>query len=260
MMTPGIAKSRQELFWLPYPEPDRVIINAHNFTPAGPDFSVNGKTPISVWCPSLDDVGNGTTTLTDLVGSNDGTLTNMDAATDWVTDTDAGGIRALDFDATSERVAVGNQASLDAVSSLSAWFYSRNTNHAIIASKGDYNVNRNGYVLVTTTRVTIYLSSASAFQGLSDPSTYTLNTWHHAVATWDGTTVKLYVDGALVNSAAQTVTPAPSSKSFNIGGETDWGGAYRNGRIDDVRAFSDVIDATDVAFLWNSGTGRGISA
>jgi hypothetical protein len=32
-MTPGAAKSRQELFWLPYPEPDRVIINAHNFNP-----------------------------------------------------------------------------------------------------------------------------------------------------------------------------------------------------------------------------------
>ena len=38
MMTPGFAKSRQELFWLPYPEPDRVIINAHNFTPATKGF------------------------------------------------------------------------------------------------------------------------------------------------------------------------------------------------------------------------------
>jgi hypothetical protein len=30
MMTPGFAKSRAELPWLPYPEKDRVIINAHN--------------------------------------------------------------------------------------------------------------------------------------------------------------------------------------------------------------------------------------
>ena len=40
------------------------------------------------WCPSLDDAGNGTTTLTDLSGNgNHGTLTNMDPATDWVADT-----------------------------------------------------------------------------------------------------------------------------------------------------------------------------
>lgn len=33
MMTPGFAKSRQELPWLPYPEKDKVIINSHNFAP-----------------------------------------------------------------------------------------------------------------------------------------------------------------------------------------------------------------------------------
>jgi len=33
-MTPGYGKPRSELPWLPYEEQDRVIINAHNFTPA----------------------------------------------------------------------------------------------------------------------------------------------------------------------------------------------------------------------------------
>jgi hypothetical protein len=35
-MTPGYAKTRQELPWLYYPEADRVIINAHNFGGGGP--------------------------------------------------------------------------------------------------------------------------------------------------------------------------------------------------------------------------------
>lgn len=30
-MTPGYAKSRDELFWLPYPKANRVLINSHNF-------------------------------------------------------------------------------------------------------------------------------------------------------------------------------------------------------------------------------------
>jgi hypothetical protein len=33
-MTPGFAKPRSELPWLPYEEQDRVIINSHNFTSA----------------------------------------------------------------------------------------------------------------------------------------------------------------------------------------------------------------------------------
>ena len=48
-------------------------------------YAVNGKEPVAAWIPSLDTAGNGTTTLTDLVGSNNGTLTNMDAATDSLT-------------------------------------------------------------------------------------------------------------------------------------------------------------------------------
>lgn len=35
-MTPGAARSREELFWLPYPKANRVLINSHNFTPWSP--------------------------------------------------------------------------------------------------------------------------------------------------------------------------------------------------------------------------------
>jgi hypothetical protein len=44
-MTPGFAKSRKVLFYLPYPEPDRVIINSHNFTPA---ITYGWETPLSI--------------------------------------------------------------------------------------------------------------------------------------------------------------------------------------------------------------------
>ena len=59
------------------------------------------------WCPSLDETGNGTTTLYDLVGSVNGTLTNMDASTDWVADTASGGVRCLDFDGTNDFIDYG---------------------------------------------------------------------------------------------------------------------------------------------------------
>jgi hypothetical protein len=98
MMIPGFAKSRQELPWLPYPESDKVfVINAHNFPSAGFSPAVNGKMPIVAWIPSRDDAGNGTTTLNDL-GNNsvDGSFVGLPTSA-WVANTDAGGVRALDF-------------------------------------------------------------------------------------------------------------------------------------------------------------------
>lgn len=54
-MTPGFAKSRAELPWLYYPRNDRVIINAHNFTP--PVF-----TPLSIsGCRSWHDAADAAT-------------------------------------------------------------------------------------------------------------------------------------------------------------------------------------------------------
>ena len=111
-------------------------------------FAVNGKVPVAVWCPSRDTLGNGTTTLTDLVGSSNGTLTNMDPATDWVSDTDAGGIRALDFDGSDDFVSLGNTTSLTSTAfSVSFWMrwngVDANVNRGLIGKYGAGNEERN---------------------------------------------------------------------------------------------------------------------
>lgn len=68
-MTPGFAKSRQELFWLPYPEPDRVIINAHNFNTAWTPAQITTV----LWLDAADE-----TTLFDAVSG--GSLVAADGA------------------------------------------------------------------------------------------------------------------------------------------------------------------------------------
>ena len=54
-MTPGFAKSRSELPWLPYESEDRVIINAHNFP------APSGWTPASLSTALWLDGADGTT-------------------------------------------------------------------------------------------------------------------------------------------------------------------------------------------------------
>lgn len=249
-MTPGFAKSRKELFWLPYPEPDRVIINAHNFTPAAPDFSVNGKDPDSVWCPSLDDAGNGTTTLTDLVGSNNGTLTNFaltGSTSNWVSDTNAGGIRAIDADAVNDFVAVTVASYADFT--LSIWI-----NASIVSGT-------KVWFGIGTFWIGIFGGKATASIGgsvLSHHATYTTG-WHHWIVTRASNVVRIYVDGVVGTSTA-TMTTATDGGTAHFANYAGQGLTFKSpGRFDDARLFGVSADASDVSYLYNSGAGRGLS-
>lgn len=64
--------------------------------------------------------------------------------------------------------------------------------------------------------------------------------WHHVAATYDGTTMRLYVDGTLDNSRTFGVSLPDSDRALLVG--TGYGGreqgsaqAYFNGRIDELR-------------------------
>ena len=61
--------------------------------------------------------------------------------------------------------------------------------------------------------------------------------WTHLAATYDGTTLRLYVNGTLVTSKPQTGTLATSTNPLQIGGDTIYG-QYFAGRIDEVRVYN----------------------
>ena len=63
-----------------------------------------------------------------------------------------------------------------------------------------------------------------------------LGTWTHLAQTWDGSTLRLYVDGAEVGSRAVTGPVATSASPVRIG-SAGTAGQYFNGLIDEVRIF-----------------------
>lgn len=96
------------------------------------------------------------------------------------------------------------------------------------------------------------------YHQINSDTALTLNTWHMLTGTYDGTTVKLYVDGIL--KASKAVTTAISwaqADGFVIGKM-----AYRhttttnyfpfNGYINDVRVYSTALDVNDVLALYNN--------
>ncbi len=75
-------------------------------------------------------------------------------------------------------------------------------------------------------------------------------TWMHLAATYDGTTIKLYVNGTLEASAAKTFTIQTNTAGLGIGAE-DLGFRPLNGKIDEVKIFNRALTAAEVNNLRN---------
>jgi hypothetical protein len=87
-------------------------------------------------------------------------------------------------------------------------------------------------------------------------STVTLNAWHHLAITYEpGVGEKFYIDGTQVASATGTFSPSGTTDywSTNISGTKPSGvNSVLNGLIDDVRAYSRVLSASEIAVIYNS--------
>lgn len=213
------------------------------------------------WAPSLDDTGNGTTTLYDLAGSNDGTLTNMDASTDWVADTANGGVRRLDFDTTSEHIVTSYSfAPGTGAFSVSLWFKMTTTVtvDSCLMSFGDNSAQKR--FMVRCENGVIWgrynVTSQSGGSGFNDGN------WHHLVwrkgAGEDASDVDIFVDDTLLTLSTttdgqlnfDTATIDVTLAKFNL--------SCLDGSLDDVRIFgSKELSDAEVAELYDSGNGRG---
>jgi PKD repeat protein len=79
--------------------------------------------------------------------------------------------------------------------------------------------------------------------------------WHHVVATLGADGMRLYVDGALVGSRADTTSAQSYSGYWRVGGDTSWSGAaWFNGQIDEVAVYGKALPADVVASHHSLGT------
>ncbi len=270
-MTPGFAQPRSKLPWLPYESFDQVIINSHNFRTAVWTPAVNGKTPISAWVPSRDTAGNGTTTLTDLsTGGNTGTLTNMATpASNWVADTAAGGVIALEFDGINDcvRCGTGINASLLGVMSISAWFKFRNRSSAngFLGNGAVGGADGFAWEIGRTANKLGWLQNSATIDAVST-GTITDANWHHVVLVRTGSTgawtITFWIDGvSSSHSTSANPVSAAMNGQFTIARYGDYtAGGQSSCFADDIRVWNLGLVSDDVHDLYASGAGRGVQA
>ena len=72
-----------------------------------------------------------------------------------------------------------------------------------------------------------------------------LNTWTHVAATYNGSTAKVFINGAEVSSVAATGTISTSVNQLSIGGNAVWG-EYFSGVIDEVRVYNRALTLAEI--------------
>jgi hypothetical protein len=82
-------------------------------------------------------------------------------------------------------------------------------------------------------------------------ATLALNTWYYVVATYDGKTARLYVNGKLDNSADVLATPKQNADPLLIGRRAD--GLYNQTRVSQVAIYSSALSADRIAAHWRAG-------
>lgn len=183
--------------------------------------------------------GLGTTTADKSGFNNTGTLVGAT----WTTQGKFGG--ALQFNGTSARVNVPDSPSLDLTTAmtLEAWVNPTTVNAQWrdVIMKGTDN-----YYLDATSLPNGRPALGSSFTTpLFGPSSLSPNVWSHLAATYDGATMRLYVNGVQVTSRAQTGTIPTSSGALSFGGDVAFG-QYFAGRIDEIRIYDRAMSAAEI--------------
>jgi hypothetical protein len=80
------------------------------------------------------------------------------------------------------------------------------------------------------------------------------NTWAHLAATYDGSTLRMYVNGTLASSLAQAGSINVTAGVLRIGGNSIWG-EYFNGLIDEVRVYSRALSQAQIQTDMNTPIG-----
>jgi hypothetical protein len=84
-----------------------------------------------------------------------------------------------------------------------------------------------------------------------------LGLWVNVVGTYDGNFSKIYVNGQLITSNADTKTLATTSANFVLGTETTNTSTYPlNGRISTTQVYNRALTATEISQNFNALRGR----
>ena len=220
---------------------------------------------VAAWAPSLGATGG--RLFDHSAYGNHGTLTDMDAASDWVV---SGGKGALDFDGSDDRIIIPNRESLNPKAiTLSIWAYdstsSEGSYRGLIMKRDGGESNIAAYAFDRqksgetngNAECRFYFNTAGTWNiWRSDNLNHAKNIWEHLCVVYSAGSAPVFYRNGIVASAVATLgSGSPDLPSNNttllLGTYTTYSGDDRpwSGLLDDARVYNRALSAKEIRTL-----------
>ena len=239
------------------------------------NFGSGGRADVRIY--------NSTLTATDISNLYNGTNITTNLAGHWLTDADnvldaAGtnhgtnygtkysydnpsppvefGRASRDFDGVNDYVDLGNIHN-DTVFTVSAWIKRDRIDGTYsegVVGKWATTIDDDKHWLLYSTQVshTFIINQTNNTKIIcAGPASISSNQWYHLAATLDGTNIKLYVDGSLVDTQTYDGTIKINATNTKIGVFSDSNNNFFEGKIADVRYYDTDLTSTDISDIYN---------
>ncbi|MFH1724602.1 MAG: LamG-like jellyroll fold domain-containing protein [Elusimicrobiota bacterium] len=164
---------------------------------------------------------------------------------------------AMSFDGANDYVDLGTASPIRvAHPSIAVWFKSDGgANDDMVSSAHDNG--RNGYRLGTkyndASELTWLVGDANGFDILfTEGADINDGNWHFVVGTYDGSNIRLYLDGVLYGAELSTRIVTHTSRLF-IGGRGGSPGCYFDGLLDEVAIFNRALTQEEIQAYYQNG-------
>ena len=169
---------------------------------------------------------------------------------------------SLAFDGTNDVVSVTSASAYIASSSnmsISCWIYPTNPapNYpnfdGIVGFRNESSADFYLLHLSANTLEARFRNSSGTAYSATVPG-ITLNTWQHVVMTYNGSTLKVYLNGSQVTSVSASGTISSTSETFFLGNLTYQTTNFQfGGKLDEVGLWSKTLTATEVSCMHDNG-------
>jgi hypothetical protein len=205
--------------------------------------SNNGTAPAGLMAAYNFDEGTGSV-LNDRSGSgNPGTVSGAT----WSASGHTGS--ALNFDGVNDWVTVADSPdlALGGAMTLEAWIYP--TVHAdwrsAILKETPGGLAYALYSSDDGSRPAAYVNAGAGDVAATGSASLPLNTWSHVAVTYDGASLRLYINGNAVGSTGMSGSIVRSASPLRLGGNSVWGEFFA-GRLDDVRIYNRALGTAEI--------------